>query len=835
MANTVLVCCPEAALIKKFKIKEGSAVNTGTILCEYQLPNSEKIFRLKSNYNGTVKELLLREGTETEKGSALVNIELCRHLTIWRNMCAECGLDLREQETRSASVAMEHMIPDLLISEKRAEVLGREDEERLLKNRQLVLLVDLDQTLIHTTNDTIPPNLKDVFHFQLWPYPAWYHTKFRPHTEQFLERISQLYELHICTFGTRTYAHTIAKFLDPDGRYFSQRILSRDECFHPTLKTSNLKALFPCGDSMVCIIDDREDVWKMAPNLVHVRPYRFFDGTADINAPPEASKVGVATSEYEGSDIISRVSRRSAKIVRIPRKKDLQQSVKSPAEDQSKCDTGDSGITKDDLENGGGDAQSMKSLSESEVSGPDAGNVTTQLKESIDTRESTDQPCGIVLELAVTNRNGEESVLPSGPDNVELLDSQQIETYRKDDHEMELELTNNNKDVDVVSESVEQTGMHGKELEGNDSYKTDGDLEKVECEPKNPEETTAAVESSIIQSVNLGTVEDVIGKKDDVQLKGNVIGLCDGLKSTEEPQEDVEYDEMIEWEDLDDYLIYLEDVLRRIHTAYYKVYDQMQHASSLVEEGDVRAEMPDLKTIVPYVRRKVLKGAQIVFSGVCPLDTDPTTSRIYRVATSLGAVVQSAIVMPYGDSEPTTHLVAARLGTLKVKAALRCQGIKVVNPDWLWTCADRWEWVDERLFPLTEETATHFLSRDSPVPGTGSRKKDNVTAKQDKAEVVGTTSKNAKDSQMNDASLSVGGPFCNPFSMLSKEEISGMDAEVENILDEESESDEDNGSGSKRNVSTEMHLEAGKKQLAAKESDDDEEEAKLREQVLLSF
>jgi len=48
-------------------------------------------------------------------------------------------------------------------SVQRAEVLGREDEFRLLKNRQLALLVDLDQTLLHTTNDNIPPNLKVLF------------------------------------------------------------------------------------------------------------------------------------------------------------------------------------------------------------------------------------------------------------------------------------------------------------------------------------------------------------------------------------------------------------------------------------------------------------------------------------------------------------------------------------------------------------------------------------------------------------------------------------------------------------------------------------------------
>ena len=37
---------------------------------------------------------------------------------------------------------------------------------------------------------------------------------------------------------------------------------------------------------MVAIIDDREDVWSRCPNLIHVKPYVFFAGTADINAPP---------------------------------------------------------------------------------------------------------------------------------------------------------------------------------------------------------------------------------------------------------------------------------------------------------------------------------------------------------------------------------------------------------------------------------------------------------------------------------------------------------------------------------------------------------------------
>ena len=46
------------------------------------------------------------------------------------------------------------------------------------------------------------------------------------------------------------------------------------------------RSVFPCGDAMVAIIDDREDVWSRCPNLIHVKPYVFFAGTADINAPP---------------------------------------------------------------------------------------------------------------------------------------------------------------------------------------------------------------------------------------------------------------------------------------------------------------------------------------------------------------------------------------------------------------------------------------------------------------------------------------------------------------------------------------------------------------------
>ena len=37
---------------------------------------------------------------------------------------------------------------------------------------------------------------------------------------------------------------------------------------------------------MVVVLDDRADVWQWSQSLIKVRPYHYFLGTGDINAPP---------------------------------------------------------------------------------------------------------------------------------------------------------------------------------------------------------------------------------------------------------------------------------------------------------------------------------------------------------------------------------------------------------------------------------------------------------------------------------------------------------------------------------------------------------------------
>ena len=138
-----------------------------------------------------------------------------------------------------------------------------------------------------------------------------------------------------------------------------------------------------------------------------------------------------------------------------------------------------------------------------------------------------------------------------------------------------------------------------------------------------------------------------ISDSDDSNSKPPDTSDAKNFKETKtEPKE-------VEIEDPDDYLLYLEDILKTVHKAYYDLYDQ--------SKSDSAVPAPDLKTVIPYVKRKVLAGLVLVFSGVIPTQVALEKSKPFLLARSLGAVVRSSV------DKRTTHLVAARLGTAKVR------------------------------------------------------------------------------------------------------------------------------------------------------------------------
>lgn len=80
-----------------------------------------------------------------------------------------------------------------------------------------------------------------------------------------------MYELHVYTMGSRDYAREIVKLIDPDRKYFGDRIISREDSGYIENR-KQLKRIFPYDDRTALIIDDRSDVWEYSRNLIQVSP-----------------------------------------------------------------------------------------------------------------------------------------------------------------------------------------------------------------------------------------------------------------------------------------------------------------------------------------------------------------------------------------------------------------------------------------------------------------------------------------------------------------------------------------------------------------------------------
>ncbi|KAG2734175.1 hypothetical protein G9P44_002181 [Scheffersomyces stipitis] len=289
----------------------------------------ERIGTFESPIEGEVQQINIAVLDEVaHSGIELCSIrEPCSHTVQYGGLCALCGKAVEDEKDYSgytfedrATISMSHDNTGLKISLDEAAKIEQSTTDRLNEEKKLILVVDLDQTVIHATvdptvgewqSDPSNPNypaIKDVKTFcleeeaivppgwtgpRLAPTKCWYYVKVRPGLSDFLEEIVNLYEMHIYTMATRNYALAIAKIIDPTGKYFGDRILSRDESGSLTHK--NLKRLFPVDQSMVVIIDDRGDIWQWESNLIKVVPYDFFVGIGDINSSFLPKKNGQLT------------------------------------------------------------------------------------------------------------------------------------------------------------------------------------------------------------------------------------------------------------------------------------------------------------------------------------------------------------------------------------------------------------------------------------------------------------------------------------------------------------------------------------------------------------
>lgn len=129
-----------------------------------------------------------------------------------------------------------------------------------------------------------------------------------------------------------------------------------------------------------------------------------------------------------------------------------------------------------------------------------------------------------------------------------------------------------------------------------------------------------------------------------------------GITMGESLDQSMEEEEEEDDTDDDDHLIYLEEILVRVHTDYYTKYDK--YLKKEIEE------IPDIRKIVPELKSKVLADVTIIFSGLYPTNFPIEKTREHYHATALGAKIVKNLVLSADDPDKATHLIAARTGRL---------------------------------------------------------------------------------------------------------------------------------------------------------------------------
>lgn len=433
--------------------------------------------------------------------------------------------------------------------------------------------------------------------------------------------------------------------------------------------------MFPCGDDLVCIIDDREDVWQGCGNLVQVKPYHYFRHTGDINAPPGLEKSDPSrppdpknVNESCENDSLNKESKGD-----MP---ELLNELTSSSPVNEMSSEGDENCDKLSNKDSKGDMPELNELSALFS----VKEINSEKDENCDKSEET--------ESESTKANTEKDVNSKAAI---------IITENKDDNTKEEVIDKEVTDKEITGKEIIHKEVMDKEITDKEIIHTEVTDKEVD---KEMDEEIAGKEITDKEQTNKQAVEkEIMENVASVEVDANT------------KQEALKNSNIVD-EDDDDYLLYLEDILRKIHTEFYLTLDK----------GNGRKSLRD---IIPRVRSQVLKGLYLTFSGLIPTHQKLHQSRAYKVARAFGAEVTQVREILYNFhfyysfvlcvfignmlwmlqdlTEKTTHLVAIRKGTAKANLAKKNTNMQIVNPEWLWTCAERWEHVDERLFPVTSQ------------------------------------------------------------------------------------------------------------------------------------
>ncbi|XP_031129413.1 CTD small phosphatase-like protein 2 isoform X1 [Ipomoea triloba] len=135
---------------------------------------------------------------------------------------------------------------------------------RLETKKPVTLVLDLDETLVHSTLEECD-NADFTFPVFFNMKEHIVYVRQRPHLRSFLERVSDLFEIVIFTASQSIYAKQLLDILDPDGKYISRRAYRESCIFSDGSYTKDLTVL-GVDLAKVVIIDNSPQVFRLQVN-----------------------------------------------------------------------------------------------------------------------------------------------------------------------------------------------------------------------------------------------------------------------------------------------------------------------------------------------------------------------------------------------------------------------------------------------------------------------------------------------------------------------------------------------------------------------------------------
>ena len=197
----------------------------------------------------------------------------CTHPSVYGTLCVVCGADVGQDGTNKDDYhTILHDNAHLKMNKSHRELDVQKESQALHQKKQLICILDLDQTILHCLIGKEDEN-DDILSFYLQQVP--YNIYFRQHLNVLLDTLDKEYTTHIYTMGTNDYCEQIKNYLIHKWCFnVKKRWMGRDLNVLPG-EEAHMKSIhrFNCPVDFSIVLDDRMEVWKQPHNVIPILPF----------------------------------------------------------------------------------------------------------------------------------------------------------------------------------------------------------------------------------------------------------------------------------------------------------------------------------------------------------------------------------------------------------------------------------------------------------------------------------------------------------------------------------------------------------------------------------